>query len=216
MPSPYKQSSNTPAKPPALRSYLINADADRRLTRLSLLYSGTSFALLLGLTFLIPYANARQHLPYLLKFLINWGSLLVVLIPFFLGIDRMNTARLDIGRERVQARAWSEAVAALQPFDSLLQRLWDRSGEAHYWLGQAYAGLGDKVRAEKARAFVRRKDGPWAEKLAPSKGPGISRAAVSRSRAKVYDESSNSEGTGTKSRQEKRSAPPKSKPRRRF
>ena len=207
----------TPAEPPAPRAYIINADADRRLTRLSLLYSGTSFALLLGLTFLIPYANARQHLPYLLKFLFNWGSLLIVLIPFFLGIDRMNAARLNIGRERVQARAWSEAVAALQPFDSLMQRLWDRSGEAHYWLGQAYAGLGDKVRAEKARAFVRRKtNSPWAELLAPSKGPSISRANPPRSRAKAYDEAPSSEGAGTERRQEKRTAPPKSKPRRRF
>ena len=212
MQSPQKP-VKTPVKAPAPRAYIINADADRRLTRMSLLYSGTSFVLLLALTFLIPYANARQHLPYLLKFLVNWGSLLIVLIPFFLGVDRMNAARLDIGRERVQARAWSEAVAALLPFDSLLQRFWDRSGEAHYWLGQAYAGLGDKARAEKARAFVRRKTGsPWAELLAPSKGPAISRVGTSRPRARTYDAV---DGAETE-RQEKRTAPPKSKPRRRF
>ena len=191
---------------PAPRAFVINADADRRLARISMLYSGVSFVLLLALMFLIPYVLVHYPLPPVFKFGLQWGTLLLVMVPFLLGLDRMNAARLDIGRERVQARAWSEAVAALRPFDSLLMRFWDRSGEAHYWLAQAYAGLGDKVRAEKARAFVRRKtQSPWAEKLAPNQGPGIA-----RSRAKVYD------AQGKEGSQEKRPAPPKTKPRRRF
>ncbi len=206
MPSPPQ---NPVPKRPAPRAFVINADADRRLARLSLLYSGVSFVLLLALTFLIPYILVHHPLPPLLRFLLQWGTLLLVMVPFLLGVDRMNAARLDIGRERVQARAWSEAVAALRPFDSLLSRSWDRSGEAHFLLAQAYAGLGDKVRAEKARAFVRRKPGsPWAEKLAPNQGPSISRA-----RAKVYDSSTAGE---EKNGQEKRPTPSKSKPRRRF
>ena len=202
---PSSPQNQTP-KRPAPRAFIISAEADRRLGRMSLLYSGISFVLLLALTFLIPYVLVHYPLPPVFKFLLQWGTLLLVMVPFLFGLDRMNAARLDIGRERVQARAWSEAVAALRPFDSLLMRFWDRSGEAHYWLAQAYAGLGDKVRAEKARAFVRRKtQSPWAEKLAPNQGPGIS-----RSRAKIYDAQAKEGGP------EKRPTPPKTKPRRRF
>ena len=200
MPSPQNQ-----APRPAPR-FIINADADRRLARISMLYSGVSFVLLLALMFLIPYVLVHYRLLPVFKFGLQWGTLLLVMVPFLFGLDRMNAARLDIGRERVQARVWSEAVAALRPFDSLLMRVWDRSGEAHFLLAQAYAGLGDKVRAEKARAFVRRKPGsPWAEKLSPNQGPSIS-----RSRAKVYDAQAKPNGL------EKRPAPPKTKPRRRF
>lgn len=199
----------SPQKTPAPRTHVINADADRRLIRISLLYGGVSFVLLLLLTFAVPYADARYPLPIVLKSILNWGSLLIVLLPFFAGIARMNAVRLEIGRERVSARAWTEAIAALDPLDAPTQRFLDASGEAHYLLGQAYAGIGDKVRAEKARAFVRRKTGsPWAEKLQPGKGPGISRASSKVSNAKVYD--------AQEGGQEKRPAPPKSKPRRRF
>ena len=203
-------SQNPIPKRPAPRAFIINADADRRLARISLLYSGVSFVLLLALMFLIPYILVHYPLTPLLRFLLQWGTLLGIFVYFLGGADRTNAVRLDIGRERVQARVWSEAVAALRPLESVLLRFWDRTGEAHFLLAQAYAGLGDKVRAEKARAFVRRKPGsPWAEKLAPNQGPGIS-----RSRAKVYDAQAK-EG-GEKGGPEKRPAPPKSKPRRRF
>ncbi len=198
-------------KTPAPRSYVISPEADRRLIRISLLYGGISFVLLLLLTFAVPYANVRFPLPPVPKAILNWGSLLIVLLPFLAGVTRMNAVRLEIGRERVGARAWTEAVAALEPFDAPWQRFLDGTGEAHFLLGQAYAGLGDKVKAERARAFVRRKAGsPWAEKLQSPKGPSIA-----ASRAKVYPakgESGGENGTG----QEKRPTPPKSKPRRRF
>ena len=205
----------SPQKTPAPRTYVINPDADRRLTRLALLYGGIPFLLLLAVTVGMPFLNAAVVLPIWPKRLLNYLSLLVILVPFFIGINRTNAARLEIGRERVQARAWSEAVAALITFDTPFQRFLDATGEAHYWLGQAYAGLGDKVRAEKARAFVRRKTGsPWAEKLQPNKGPGLSRSGTRTSsnakvsNAKVYDAQAGG--------QEKRPSPPKTKPRRRF
>ena len=191
MPAP--QNSN-------LKPSVINPDADRRLGRIALSFGAVVFILLTLTTFAVPYADARYHLPIVPKAILNGASLLVVLIPFYAGIYRLFQARLEIGRERTQARAWPEAVAALEPFDAPMQRFLDHSGEAHYLLGTAYAALGDKARAEKARAFVRRKTGsPWAEKLAPNQVPSIS-----RSRAKIYDG------------QEKRPAPPKTKPRRRF
>lgn len=205
MPTP---TPKTPApKAPASRS-IINPDADRRLGRIALTYGAIVFALLVLTTFAVPYADFQFHLPVLPKAILNGLSMLVVLIPFYFGIYKLYQARLEIGRERVQARAWPEAVAALEPFSAPMQRWLDSTGEAHYHLGTAYAALGDKVRAEKARVYVRRKkDSPWAEKLTTSRGPSITRTSAA-SRAKVYD--------GTGDGQEKRPAPPKSKPRRRF
>ena len=195
-------------KSPVPRSYVINADADRRLARIAMINFGIFVVLLTAITVGMSVVNASTALPLWPKRLLNGLSLLVVLVPFYFGIYKQFQTRLEIGRERAQARAWAEAVAALAPFDTPFQRFLDASGEAHYWLGQAYAGLGDKIRAEKARAFVRRKTGsPWAEKLQPNKGPGISRTA-SRSNAKVYD--------AQEGGQEKRPSPPKTKPRRRF
>ncbi|MGI4789098.1 MAG: tetratricopeptide repeat protein [Janthinobacterium lividum] len=186
------------------RTSVINPEADRRLGRIALSFGVVVFGLLILTTFAIPYADMRYHLPIVPKAILNGASLLVVLIPFYFGIYRLFNARLEIGRERIQARAWTEAVAALEPFTAPMQRFLDHSGEAHYLLGQAYAGLGDKVRAEKARAFVRRKLGsPWAEKLLPSKGPSISRITAKN-------------GANAEPGQEKRPTPTKSKPRRRF
>jgi len=205
-------SLQNPVPKPAPRASVINPDADRRLGRIALTYGAIVFVLLTLTTFAVPYADAAFRLPQTPKAILNGLSMLVVLIPFYFGIYRLFQARLEIGRERVQARAWPEAVAALEPFSSPMQRFLDHSGEAHYLLGMAYAGLGDKVRAEKVRAFVRRKAGsPWAEKLAPNQGPGIA-----RSRAKVYDGQENRAGQGRNDGQEKRPVPPKSKPRRRF
>ena len=195
-----------PTSPPtsASQTSVINPDADRRLGRIALSFGAVVFVLLILTTFAVPYADIRFHLPLLPKALLNGASMLVVLIPFYAGIIRLYAARLEIGRERVGVRAWPEAVAALEPFASPMQRFLDHTGEAHYLLGTSYAALGDKVRAEKARAFVRRKTGsPWAEKLLPGKGPGISKIAP-KSGAKIYDG------------QEKRPVPPKTKPRRRF
>lgn len=195
-----------PAAPtnPRTRSSVINPEADRRLGRIALSFGALVFSLLVLTTFAVPYADYKFRLPLLPKAILNGASLLVVLIPFYAGIYRLFQARLEIGRERVQARVWPEAVAALEPFTAPMQRFLDHSGEAHYLLAAAYTGLGDKARAEKARAFVRRKTGsPWAQKLSPGKGPGISKIPAKVS-AKPLDG------------QEKRILPPKTKPRKRF
>ena len=198
---------SSPQKP-APRS-VINAEADKRLGRIALSFGVVVFALLVVTTFAVPYVDSKYpHLPLVPKAILNGLSLVVVLVPFYFGIYKLFQARLEIGRERVSARAWTEAVAALEPFAAPMQRFLDPSGEAHYWLGQAYAGAGDKVRAEKARAFVRRKVGsPWAEKLQPGKGPGISRTHA-KANAKVYEAAPDGS--------EKRPTPAKTKPRRRF
>ncbi|MDQ2799612.1 MAG: hypothetical protein M3Y13_08230 [Armatimonadota bacterium] len=198
---------------PIPQNAIINPEADRRLGRIALTYGVIVFILLIVTTLLVSVANAGQnpktlgdliHSPQLAA--LNLLSILVVLIPFYVGIHRLFTARLEIGRERVQARAWREAVAALEPFDVPMQRFLDGSGEAHYLLAQAYAGLGDKQKAETARKFVRRKKGVWAEKLSPGKAPvGMGKGQ-------------NGKGAGVYPApwQENRPRPAKSKPRRRF
>ena len=178
---------------------VINPDADKILTRIAFRYGLLVFALLIADTFFISYVNAAKHpgnLGVLIKqpglVALNLLSILVVLIPFYFGIYKLFSARLMIGRERVQARAWSEAIAALEPFDAWAQRFLDNSGEAHFLLAQAYTGMGDKAKAESARRFVRRHKGIWADRVngvKPLAGP---------------------DG------QENRPRPSKSKPRRRF
>ena len=198
---------------PIPQNAVINPEADRRLGRIAITYGLIVFALLVVTTLLLSFANAATqpktlgdliHSPKLAG--LNLLSILVVIVPFYFGIHRLFAARLEIGRERVQARAWREAVAALEPFDAPLQRFLDGSGEAHYLLAQAHAGLGDKAKAEAARAFVRRKKGVWADKLTPGRvqiTAGKNRAAKG---AGVY----------AAPEQENRPRPQKGKPKRRF
>jgi len=179
---------------------VINSEADKILNRIAFRYGLLVFALLIADTFFLSYANALMHprtLGGLMKpalVAMNFASILVVLIPFYYGIYKLFSARLAIGRERVQARAWREAVTALEPFDAWAQRFLDNSGEAHFLLAQAYMGLGDKNKAEAARRFVRRRRGVWADRVNGIK-PLVSPGAAG---------------------QENRPRPPKSKPRRRF
>ena len=195
---------------PVPQNAVINPEADRRLGRIALTYGLLVFALLVLTTFLLSYANAASqpktltdliHSPKLAA--LNLFSILVVLVPFYFGIHRLFAVRLEIGRERVAARAWTEAVAALEPFAVPMQRFLDGSGEAHFLLAQAYTGLGEKAKAEAARAFVRRKKGVWAEKLTPGK-------------VQITGQKGKGAGVYAAPRQENRPRPPKGKPKRRF
>lgn len=197
---------------------VINREADRRLGRIAMTYGLVVFALLVLTTLLLSFANAATqpktlgdliHNPKLAG--LNLLSILVVIVPFYFGIHRLFAARLEIGRERVQARAWREAVAALEPFAAPMQRFLDTTGEAHYLLAQAYTGVGDKGKAEAARAFVRRKKGVWAEKLTPGRvqitaGKNRTEKARAAKGAGVY----------AAPEQENRPRPPKGRPKRRF
>ena len=176
-------------------------EAEKILNRISLRYGLLVFALLIADTFFLSYADALLHprtLGALMKpslILLNFASILVVLIPFYYGIYKLFSARLAIGRERVQSRSWNQAVAALEPFDNWTQRFLDNSGEAHFLLAQAYTSLGDKTKAEAARKFVRRRKGVWADRV-----NGVKPATTTL-------------GPGG---QENRPRPSKGKPRRRF
>jgi len=176
-------------------------EAEKILNRISLRYFLLVFALLIADTLIFGYANALlrpKTLGVLMKpllILLNFASILVVLIPFYFGIYKLFAARLAIGRERVQRRSWNQAVAALEPFDNWTQRFLDHSGEAHFLLAQAYTSLGDKTKAEAARKFVRSRKGVWADQV-----NGVKSSVTTLG----------PEG------QENRPRPAKNKPRRRF
>ena len=196
---------------PVPQNAVINPEADRRLGRIALGYGLLVFLLLVVTTIGLSYVNAAKqpktlgdlvHSPTLAA--LNLLSILIVLVPFYFGIGRLFVARLEIGRERVAARAWLEAVAALEPFAAPVQRFLDGSGEAHFLLAQAYAALGEKGKAESARAFVRRKKTVWAEKLTPGKPTGLAKS------------SGKGAGVSPAPGSESRPRPPKSRPKRRF
>ena len=171
-PRPVRTSDNSP---------VISEEADRILGRIIVRYGVVTFALLVAVSFLMAFVNInvpqnslfRWHKP------LDMVSILVVLIPFFLGMNTLFAARLRLGRDLVQRRQWTAAIAALDPFAGPSQRFLDGTGEAHYLLALAYAGAGDSARAAQAREFLRRhRHGPWADKLTAAPAtpkPGFAR-----------------------------------------
>lgn len=159
---------------------LINDEADRMLGRIIIRYGLLSLALLTLVSLVMIPLNApfgelyRAHRFHDVARILalDFLSTLIVLLPFFLGINRLFDARLRLGRDLVAQRRWREAVAALDPFAGPSQRFLDRTGEAHSLLALAYAGAGDPTKAEAARAFVlRHRPGAWAEKLRAAPPP---------------------------------------------
>lgn len=165
---------------------LINEQADRQLGRLILRYGLLTLVVLTVVSLVMTPVNAPFGAFYRLHrwrdvvrvLALDFLGVLVILIPFFLGISRVFAARLRLGREFVAQRRWGEAIAALDPFAGAGQRFLDGTGEAHALLAQAYAGAGDRVKADKARTFVlRHRRGPWADKLT---APPVPRAGSAR------------------------------------
>ena len=97
---------------------VISADADRVLGRIIVRYGAVTFALLVAASFGMAFVN----LPVPQNLLFRWHkpldmvSILIVLVPFFLGMNRLFAARLRLGRDFVQRRQWTAAIAALDPF----------------------------------------------------------------------------------------------------
>lgn len=168
-------------------SPVINQDADRVLGRIIIRYGLATMVLLVIMTVVMTLVNV--YIPGPLHRFLDTVGLLLVMLPFFAGMNKLFAARLALGRELVTQKRWREAMAALDPFAGPTQRFLDKTGEAHYLLSLAYQGAGDTQRAAQARAFVRRhRAGPWAQRLDKPAAP----------------------------RQEKRVLPPKGKPRRRH
>jgi hypothetical protein len=197
---------------PDLSTPVINDATDRALGRIIIRFGALTFALLVLVTLGMAPVNVDLPQNHLFKYHkpLDLLSILIVLIPFFIGINRLFAARLRFGREFVAARRWREAAAALDPFGGVGQRFLDGSGEAHYLLAQAYTGLGQTTKAEAARAFVlKHRAGVWADRIkaAPAR-PGIRGGGKASPKA--------APAGGDQSGQEKRTRPANRKPRRRF
>lgn len=151
---------------PVISTPVINDEADRTLGRIILRHGALTFALLVLAPFVMWYVNLPGTPLYADRRFLDTVSVFVILLPFFVGTNRLFAARLRIGRDLAQAGRWREAVAALDPFAGPTQRFLDPTGEAHYWLARAYAGQGETAGADKAREFIRRhRPGIWAQKL---------------------------------------------------
>jgi hypothetical protein len=179
---------------PDLSTPIINEDADRILGRIIIRYGLLTFVLLMLATAGMAFVNIPQSRFYHYHKPLDLLSILVVLIPFFIGISRLFATRLQLGRGFVAQRRWREAVAALDPFEGSGQRFLDSAGEAHYLLYLAYSGLGARAKAESARAFLlRHRRGVWTDMLKTAPPRPMQKPA-----------------------QEKRPRPANRKPRRRF
>jgi hypothetical protein len=133
--------------------------------------------------------------------IVDYGSSAIVLTAFYGLLGKLFSKRLEIGRDLVARREWEQAVTTLQPFDTGGQRFLDRTGEPHYLLAQAYAGVKKNDEAAKCRQFVLKyRRGPWAVKLGGQPAP----QRTSRAADVVAPEPTS------------RPRPSKSKPKRRF
>ena len=147
-------------------SPIVSEEADRILGRIILRCIAATLVMLVAASFLMAFVNIPQSPLFRWHRPLDMVSILVVLIPFFLGMNRLFAARLAIGRDLVRRRQWRAAIAALDPFAGPSQRFLDASGEAHYLLVLAYTGAGDTAEAARAREFLRRhRRGPWTDKL---------------------------------------------------
>lgn len=147
--------------------HLINAEADKALSRIVMAYFFTFAGLLLLMTFVMAYLNIPGTPLFPDRRFLDMISILVVMAPFFFGTNKFFATRLKFGREFVEKKEWREAVASLEAFNHVGQRFLDPTGEAHYLLAVALDHQGKAAEAERAREFVlrARPTSTWAEEV---------------------------------------------------
>ena len=165
-------SSTSAQKPSGSVTPLITEEADRQIMRITMLYWVIFFVVFFLVMIImtaidIMYANEiRTHHAGYMRFL-NLMSALILLLPIFLGTNKVFAARLQFGREFVEAKKWKEAAASLEAFAHFGQRFLDPTGEAHYLLAVALSHLDKQEGAERARSFVLkcRPSSSWAAQI---------------------------------------------------
>ncbi len=153
---------------------LINEEADRRLGRIILRHGLAVFALLLVAPFVMAPLNMPSSRFFPDRRFWDTVSVMVILAPFFWGINKLFAERLRLGRELSAQGRWREAIAALDPFAGPTQRFLDTTGEAHFLLAQAYERAGQRQKAAQTRAFLvrhRHFSPPSAPPIAPPTRP---------------------------------------------
>lgn len=208
--SPFVSDSGRP-------EHLINAEADKALSRIVISHFIAFAVLLLLMTVVMSYLNIPGTPLFPDRRFLDTISMLIVMTPFFLGTNKFFATRLRLGREFVANKQWKEAEASLEAFSHMGQRFLDRSGEAHYLLAVALDHLGKIAEAQKAREFVlkSRPTSSWAQRLiqAEQVRPRASRPPARRIEAAAKADNAAARPGAAKS-EENRSRPAKSRRRR--
>jgi hypothetical protein len=147
--------------------YTINAEADKALSRIVTNHFVAFGVLLVLMTIAMSFLNIEGTPIFRIHRYLDTISILIVMVPFFLGTSKFFAARLQFGRDFIQKKQWKEAVASLEAFSHMGQRFLDRTGEAHYLLSVALDHQGKIAAAQKARDFVlkSRPTSAWAGEL---------------------------------------------------
>ncbi len=160
--------SNTtqPRRRPGLEP-LISDEADRELSKILLIYGIPTLVLFVAAPIACGYFDIPHSPLFKLHRIVDFLSVFIAFIPFFLAVERMKAIRMKFGRRYIQSGEWKQAAAALEPYTHFGQRFIDSSGEAHYLASIAQDRLGKRAQAQRNRDFVlnHRKSSEWAAKL---------------------------------------------------
>jgi hypothetical protein len=159
--TPKQPKQRTPKEP------LITPEADRALLKIVVAYGGVFIICFILVPLVIPLFNIKTNPLFPIHRFLDTISTLVIMLPFFLGINKMNAERLKYARLYATEENWKAVYYAVESFNQLGQNWMDSTGEGHYWLTIAQEKLGEKAGAEKARKFVlvNRPNGEWAAKF---------------------------------------------------
>ena len=87
---------------------------------------------------------------------IYYAILLGVAIVYQRGVEQVFTQVRQMGIEKLKQRRYADAVFALENFHRLGNMNRDRTGEAHYYLMQAYQGTGQMEKASEVREWLQK------------------------------------------------------------
>ena len=82
--------------------------------------------------------------------------LLGTLLAYKRGMDRTFRQLLELGRQKLQQRLYADAAYVLEQFHKKGNMGFDRTGEAHYLLWQAYKGMGETLKAEETEVWLKK------------------------------------------------------------
>ena len=182
-------SKSASAAPAAKRAPapIISEEADRVIFKVQIRYAMVSFALaVLGIVLLAIVGAKYPHSVFTRHLMENRflfiGVSFLWLIPFLIGQIKQSALRLQFGRQYAEQQRWGTVVAALRSFTQFEQRPFDRTGEAHYLLAQAYDRLNRKDQAVKCRDWIRKRRpaSEYAKRIGTGVSPTIASIGASR------------------------------------
>lgn len=174
-----KRPPQTKTKRPALAlprtgSASLDPETEKAVNRLFLRLVrrvALTCAVMLATGWLVTWATKSSHAAS--APVIYYAILLGVAIVYYRGVEQVFTQVRQMGIEKLKQRRYADAVFALENFHRLGNMNRDRTGEAHYYLMQAYQGMGQTEKAVEILAWLQkhRANTEWtlrAAKTAPS------------------------------------------------